>query len=92
MLQQGQLHVANDIPKCFDHQNQQHHYATSKVAAKKSKITSKNIKQAVQHHTLHGDPRATNILNFLCNNIVGGGGGADLTCSADDDRAIDTVL
>jgi hypothetical protein len=80
MLQQGQSHVANDIPKCFEHQNQQHHYetskvSTSKVAAKGSKTTRKNIKSVVQHHTLHGDPCATNILNFfafLRNNIVGG--------------------
>jgi hypothetical protein len=53
--------------------NQQHRYATSKVAAKGSKTTRKNIKPVVQHQTLYVVPCTTNILNFLPflrNNIV----------------------
>jgi hypothetical protein len=88
MLQQGQSHVVNDI------QNETSNFTTQhqKLQQKDPKQLAK-ISKTVQHHTLHGDPCATNILNFfLRNNIVGGGGAVDLTCSVDDDGGIDTVL
>jgi hypothetical protein len=68
-------------------------FQTSKVAAEGSKTTSKNMKLVVQHHTLHGDPCTTNILNFLlffCVTTLYDA--TDLTCFADDDGGIDTVL
>jgi hypothetical protein len=40
-------------------------FETSKVAAKVSKTTSKNIKPVVQHQTLYVVPRTTNILNLF---------------------------
>jgi hypothetical protein len=48
-----------------------------KLQQKDPKQLAKNIKPVVQHHTLHGDPCTTNILNFLLflrNNIIRRGG------------------
>jgi hypothetical protein len=68
MLQQGQSRVANDIPKCFDYAK---HYATSKVAAKGSKTTSKS-RQNSNITQYMGIIAHQHLKNFSRSNIEGG--------------------